>query len=163
MKISRHFLKLTISPESARSASISKIRRTRGIQPSREDSPVSARLIDSDGFRPRLLQDRATVPHSPPQLGDLSLEAHPSSRVSSDLFGFVGCYSRGPRALFCDCSLVVLCPPVDLLVYGHRPFSLGHRPFSLAHGLFYRFTPAGSFLRLRALFTFLRALCPVVD
>ena len=104
MKESAGILESANSPESARSSRISKIRRTCGIQPNRQDSPVSARLIESDGLRPRLYQDRATVPHSSPQLGDLSLEARPSSRVSLDFFGFVGCYSRGPRAL---CMTVV--------------------------------------------------------
>ena len=48
-----------------------------------------------------------------------------SASVIECLCGLIrvrGVLSAWAQSPFYDCSVVVLCPPVDLLIYGHRPF-----------------------------------------
>ena len=126
------FYKISLSKQDRFHARINRHYRINKTHPNQLDPPASARFVEPAGFSrvakilPYPLDSSIPTdsahgffkiePPSPTaslQLGDLSLEAHPSSRVSSDFIRVRGRYSRGPRALFCNCSVVVLCPPVD--------------------------------------------------
>ena len=109
-------------PESARSSRISRI-------PPNLPDPV-----ESPGF-PRIhsiRRIRRTRAHGfiniePPfPTAHYSREPQPgSASVIECLCGLIrvrGVLSAWAQSPFYDCSVVVLCPPVDLLVYGHRPF-----------------------------------------
>ena len=121
------------SVKSARFSQISKIPLNQQV--SRESARFSRigktlRICSTPRIRRILAHGFPPTSHRPPQPATARgsqpgrvLHRQEAFRTSS---GSWAIDRAGPEPLLSDCSLDVLCPFVDLLVYGHRPFSLAH-------------------------------------
>ena len=113
-------------PDSNKSA---RFLRISTIQLNQQDSPESARFLrisPTPRIRRILAHGFPPSSHRPPQPATARgsqpgrvLHLQEAFRTSS---GSWAIDRAGPEPFLSDCSLDVLCPFVDLLVYGHRPF-----------------------------------------
>ena len=112
-RISRHSRFSKTHPNQLDPVVSARFIRTCAIQSNHQDSPVSARLIESDGLPPTA---SSTSSHRPPQLATARGSQPGRAPIVESLFGLLrvrGVLIARAQSPFYDCSLVVLCPPVD--------------------------------------------------